>query len=97
VGQIVARNIRFNDWIQLANGLPESGRVKVFYNPDDPGESVLISGNARQSWDGIGFGAIFSGFAAVWMTFWWLMSNWLPDRFEKITTRGGGGDADSNG
>lgn len=90
IAYIDRQNIEYNDWLQLANGLPDSGRVTVYYDPRDPGESVLISGNAKQSWSGIGTGALFAGFAAVWMTFWWVMSNWLPNRLERETIQSGG-------
>jgi len=79
-------NIDYNDWIQLANGLPREGAVTVYYDPEQPNESVLISGDVKASWGGLGFGAIFGGFAAFWMTAWWVMSNWLPDRLSKETT-----------
>lgn len=73
-------NIDYNDWIQLANGLPRDGTIAVYHNPENPNESVLIAGDVKASWDGLGFGAVFGGFAAFWMTAWWGMSNWLPDR-----------------
>lgn len=76
-------NIGYNDWIQLANGLPKEGPVTVYYNPEDPNESVLVAGDVTPSWDGLGFGAMFAGFAAFWMTGWWGISNWLPDRLSR--------------
>lgn len=79
-------NIDYNDWIQLANGLPREGSVTVYYDPENPNESVLIAGDVKASWVGLGFGAIFGGFAAFWMTAWWVMSNWLPDRLSRETT-----------
>jgi hypothetical protein len=78
-------NIDFNEWIQLANGLPRDGSITVYYHPDNPNESVLVAGDVKASWDGMGFGALFAGFATFWMTGWWGMSNWLPDRLSKET------------
>jgi Protein of unknown function (DUF3592) len=78
-------NIDYNDWLRLVNGLPESGAIQVFYNPQNPEESVLKTGDYSTSWDGLGFGAGFAGFAAFWMVGWWAMSNWLPDKLQKET------------
>jgi len=79
-------NIDYQDWLQLANGLPKEGAITVYYNPDDPNESVLKAGNAAISWSGVGFGALFGGFATFWMIAWWCMSNWLPDRLMREVT-----------
>lgn len=64
-------NMDYNDWVQLANGMPDEGEVTVHYNPDEPGESVLIAGDVEASWEGLEFGALFAGFAAFWMAAWW--------------------------
>lgn len=38
---------------------PAGTRVKVFYNPEDPGRAVLITGVDATTWAGVGGGALF--------------------------------------
>jgi hypothetical protein len=80
---IAPSSIDYSEWIQLANGFPREGSITVYYRSDNPNESVLVSGAVKASWNGLGSGALFAGFAAFWMTAWWGMSNWLPDRLSK--------------
>jgi len=82
-------NLEFNEWIQLANGLPKDGTVAVYFDPEDPNESVLKAGEHAASWEGVKSGSLFAGFAAIWVTLWWGMSNWLPDRLSReVVPRG---------
>ncbi len=84
-----AQNLEYDEWLGLSDGLAENGEVDVFYNPSDPSQSVLRTGNAAESWNGFWFGGIFAGFAAFWMTAWWGMSNWLPDKLESLKIKNG--------
>jgi len=88
IALVDAENLDYQDWIALANRLPSEGRVTVYYDPADPSRSVLKSGSLKVSSHGIKFGMVFAGFAAIWMTVWWTMAVWLPNRLSKeiITT-----------
>jgi hypothetical protein len=91
------KNLSYNDWLALINGLPQKGPVTVYYNPAEPEESVLRAGKYANSSHGLGLGAMFAGFAAVWMAFWWGMSNWLPSRLERSRKSDSGGDSQKSG
>ncbi|MEO1527155.1 MAG: DUF3592 domain-containing protein [Planctomycetota bacterium] len=84
-----AMNLDYETWLGLANGLPESGKVDVFYNPMEPSQSVLRTGDAPESWNKFWFGGLFATGAALWMTTWWGLSNWLPDLIEASKNRDG--------
>ena len=84
-----AQNLEYEAWLGLGDGIPENGNVDVFYNPNDRSESVLRTGDATESWNGFWFGGLFAGFAAIWMTAWWGMSNWLPDKLESLKSANG--------
>lgn len=75
--------LSYEDWLQLANGLPQKGNITVYFNPADPNESVLVTGSHKAGWSEISSASIMAGFAIFWMIGWWGLSNWLPDRLEK--------------
>lgn len=85
VAMVDAINLDYQEWIALANRLPVEGKVKVYYDPSDPSRSVLKPGPLDVSYNGMKFGLGFAGFAAIWMTLWWVMGVWLPDRLSKET------------
>lgn len=78
-----SKNLTYDEWLQLAKGLPPEGDVTVHYNPQDPNESVLVTGSHKATWSEISSVAGLAGLAIFWMIGWWGMSNWLPDRLEK--------------
>jgi len=81
--------LEYNEWLQLINGLPDSGKIPVYYNPADPNESMLITGEVKASWQGLKAAVRFAGFALVWMAMLWGISNWLPDRLAKKNAESG--------
>jgi hypothetical protein len=83
VAFVDSSNLTYDEWLQLADGLPPEGSVTVHYNPEDPNESVLVTGSHKVTWSEISSVAGMAGFAIFWMIGWWGMSNWLPDRLEK--------------
>ena len=84
-----AENLEYDDWLGLADGIAEIGAVDVYYDPANHSDSVLRPGDAPESWNGLGFGGLFAGFAAFWMAAWWGMTNWLPDKLGSFQTQGG--------
>jgi hypothetical protein len=77
------QNLDYGEWASLANGLPQSGTVTVYVNPSNPQESVLRKGAQPLSWQGVGIGALVTGFILAWMATWWGMTNVLPNLLEK--------------
>jgi hypothetical protein len=83
VAFVDSRNLTYDEWLQLADGLPSQGDVTVHYNPADPKESVLVTGMHNVTWSEISSVAGMAGFATFWMIGWWSVLHWLPDRGEK--------------
>ena len=53
---------------------PVGATVNVFYRPDQPGTSVLVTGITRQTFVPVAFGLGFVFFAVWFRAIWWLMS-----------------------
>jgi|GEM_PF-2061579 len=83
VAFVDSRNLTYDEWLQLAHGLPPEGDVTVHYNPADPNECVLVTGSHKATWSEITSVAGMAGFSIFWMIGWWGMLKWLPDRLEK--------------
>ena len=81
-------NLDSQEVYELSSGHNVSGEVTVYYSRSDPANSVLIKGFHAKSFKGVGFGSLFAGFALFWITMWWGMSVWLPNRMAKIKNSG---------
>lgn len=64
---IDSTNIQYEDWLSLANDLPKEGAVTVYYDPADPGRSVLKKGAHPASSGDLTFGWIFTGGSALFL------------------------------